>query len=64
MFSSSHLAQTFMHVLQVTVSYFLMLAVMTYNWWLCGSVLLGAGAGYFVFGKYRSSVTELNEHCN
>lgn len=51
--SRGHLIQTFLHMLQITVSYLLMLVFMTYNTWLCLSVVLGAGFGYFLFGLKR-----------
>ena len=43
--------QTFLHVLQVGLSYFLMLTAMTYNSWIIGAVVLGAGIGYFLLGN-------------
>lgn len=62
--SSSHLIQTLLHVVQVFVSYCLMLVFMTYNVWLCLAVILGAGAGYFIFGWKRAVVVDANEHCH
>lgn len=64
MISGSHLTQTLLHVIQVFVSYCLMLVFMTYNVWLCIAVLLGAGAGYFFFGWKRAVVVDINEHCH
>eukprot|EP00105_Crassostrea_gigas_P019546 XP_011438071.1 PREDICTED: high affinity copper uptake protein 1 isoform X4 [Crassostrea gigas] len=64
MISGSHLTQTLLHVIQVFVSYCLMLVFMTYNVWLCIAVLLGAGAGYFFFGWKRAVVVDVNEHCH
>ncbi|XP_069119644.1 high affinity copper uptake protein 1-like isoform X2 [Argopecten irradians] len=64
MLSGSHFIQTFLHMLQVFVSYCLMLVFMTYNAWLCIAVILGAAAGYFLFGWRRSIVVDLNEHCH
>ncbi|XP_052720762.1 high affinity copper uptake protein 1-like isoform X5 [Crassostrea angulata] len=64
MVSGSHLTQTLLHVIQVFVSYCLMLVFMTYNVWLCIAVLLGAGAGYFFFGWKRAVVVDVNEHCH
>ena len=37
--------QTLLHLVQMTLSYFLMLVAMTYNTWLFGAVLVGATAG-------------------
>ena len=59
-----HLLQTFLHVVQVTISYFLMLIFMTYNVWLCLAVALGAGFGYFVFGWKLNKVVDIYEHCH
>jgi copper transporter 1 len=64
MLSWPHLLQTLLHILQVTVSYFLMLIFMTYNVWLCIAVGLGAGAGYFAFSWRRAIVVDINEHCH
>ena len=59
-----HFVQTFLHVVQVTISYFLMLIFMTYNVWLCLAVALGAGFGYFVFGWKLNKVVDIYEHCH
>ncbi|XP_068694829.1 high affinity copper uptake protein 1-like [Montipora foliosa] len=59
-----HFLQTFLHIVQVTLSYFLMLIFMTYNVWLCLSVALGAGFGYFVFGWKVNKVIDIYEHCH
>ncbi|ENN72394.1 high affinity copper uptake protein 1 [Dendroctonus ponderosae] len=63
--SKSHLIQTMFHGVQATFSYFLMLIFMTYNAWLCISVVMGLVCGYFVFGwrtPVLSSVTD--DHCS
>ncbi|XP_049624853.1 high affinity copper uptake protein 1-like [Suncus etruscus] len=44
-----HLAQTALHVLQMMLSYVLMLTFMTYNAYLALAVWAGAGTGYLVF---------------
>jgi len=59
-----HVIQTFLHILQVTISYMLMLVFMTYNVWLCLAVVLGAGTGYFFFGWRKQTVMDVNEHCH
>ncbi|CAD5119958.1 DgyrCDS8542 [Dimorphilus gyrociliatus] len=64
MISLPHFIQSLLHILQVVVSYFLMLIFMTYNIWLCLAVGLGAGAGYFLFSWKRSIVVDVNEHCH
>ena len=64
MMSLPHLIQTLLHVLQVVISYFLMLIFMTYNVWLCIAVAIGAGTGYFIFSWRRAIVVDINEHCH
>jgi len=64
MMSWMHIWQTCLHVLQVILSYFLMLIFMTYNVWLCLAVVVGAGAGYFFFGWKKSLVVDITEHCH
>lgn len=64
MLSVPHLLQVLLHILQVILSYFLMLVFMTYNVWLCIAVALGAGGGYFVFSWRRAVVVDINEHCH
>ncbi|XP_075254486.1 protein SLC31A2-like [Convolutriloba macropyga] len=60
--SGEHLIQTFLHFLQSSISYLLMLVVMTFNMWLFFSVILGLTVGYFLFGQWK---TEGNkpDHC-
>ena len=62
MFNVRHYIQTFLHFLQFAVSYFLMLAFMTFNYWLCLSILIGITIGFFVFGVKREK-NNLNEEC-
>ncbi|XP_058824257.1 high affinity copper uptake protein 1 isoform X2 [Topomyia yanbarensis] len=64
MLSIMHLYQTFLHILQVTLSFLLMLIFMTYNTWLCVAVVLGAALGYFLFGWKKSVVVDVTEHCH
>ncbi|XP_050686050.1 high affinity copper uptake protein 1-like isoform X2 [Eriocheir sinensis] len=64
MLSMDHGIQTLLHVLQMIVSYFLMLIFMTYNGWLCIATVLGAGFGYFLFGWRKSVVVDITEHCH
>ncbi|KAK0065708.1 high affinity copper uptake protein 1 [Biomphalaria pfeifferi] len=59
--SGSHFLQTILHVLQVFISYCLMLIVMTFNIWLIIAVIAGAGVGYFLFGWMKHSTPE-DEH--
>ena len=60
----SHVVQTVMHTVQIFVSYCLMLVFMTYNVYLCLSLVLGATLGYFVAGWSRTQITDQNEHCH
>ncbi|KAL4646521.1 high affinity copper uptake protein 1 [Arapaima gigas] len=64
MLSRPHLLQTVLHVVQVVISYFLMLVFMTYNGYLCMAVAAGAGVGYFLFSWKRPVVVDINEHCH
>lgn len=64
MFSSMHFFQTFLHIIQVVLSYFLMLIFMTYNVWLCLGVVIGAALGYFLFGWKKSVIVDVTEHCH
>ncbi|RNA32773.1 high affinity copper uptake 1-like [Brachionus plicatilis] len=61
--STEHFIQTILHVIQFTISYFIMLAFMTYNYWLCLSILIGIGIGFFFFGVRRTKI-DLNEDCH
>ncbi|XP_056146737.1 high affinity copper uptake protein 1 [Lampris incognitus] len=64
MLSLSHLLQTLLHIVQVVVSYLLMLVFMTYNGFLCIAVAAGAGAGYFLFSWRKAVVVDITEHCH
>eukprot|EP01114_Cavostelium_apophysatum_P020738 TRINITY_DN7033_c0_g1_i1.p1 TRINITY_DN7033_c0_g1~~TRINITY_DN7033_c0_g1_i1.p1 ORF type:complete len:143 (+),score=3.03 TRINITY_DN7033_c0_g1_i1:71-499(+) len=52
--NSTHIKITLMHILQITLSYFLMLVVMTYNVGLFISCITGYGLGFFLFGSQRA----------
>lgn len=64
MFSLLHGFQTFLHIIQIVLSYFLMLIFMTYNVWLCLAVVIGAAVGYFLFGWKKSFIVDVTEHCH
>ncbi|NP_001001238.1 solute carrier family 31 (copper transporter), member 1 [Xenopus tropicalis] len=64
MLSVPHLLQTLLHIIQVVVSYFLMLIFMTYNAYLCIAVAAGAGTGYFLFSWKKAVVVDITEHCH
>ncbi|XP_055379727.1 high affinity copper uptake protein 1 [Condylostylus longicornis] len=63
-FNKSHAIQTILHVIQITVSYLLMLVFMTFNYWLCLSVLIGCTLGYFCFGWIKQNAIDSNDHCH
>ncbi|KAL0276023.1 UNVERIFIED_CONTAM: hypothetical protein PYX00_003703 [Menopon gallinae] len=64
MWSWMHCYQTFLHMVQIVLSYFIMLIFMTYNVWLCIAVVIGAAIGYFLFGWKKSVVVDVTEHCH
>ncbi|RVE66270.1 hypothetical protein OJAV_G00124670 [Oryzias javanicus] len=64
MLSPAHFLQTLLHIIQVVVSYFLMLIFMTYNGYLCIAVAAGAGMGYFLFSWRKAVVVDITEHCH
>ncbi|XP_076044577.1 uncharacterized protein LOC143027235 isoform X1 [Oratosquilla oratoria] len=50
-----HLLQSVLHVFHLTIGYFLMLLVMTYNAYFTIAVVLGAGFGYYCFSIFDFS---------
>lgn len=64
MCSPPHWVQTVLHLIQVTVSYALMLIFMSYNGYLAISIIVGAGLGYFLFGWKKAVIVDINEHCH
>ncbi|XP_067635734.1 high affinity copper uptake protein 1 isoform X2 [Eurosta solidaginis] len=64
MLSLNHLYQTGLHLIQVTLSFMLMLIFMTYNVWLCIAVVFGAAVGYFLFCWRKSVIVDVTEHCH
>ncbi|XP_054468961.1 high affinity copper uptake protein 1 [Anoplopoma fimbria] len=64
MISPAHFLQTLLHIIQVVVSYLLMLVFMTYNAYLCIAVAAGAGMGYFLFSWRKAVVVDITEHCH
>ena len=56
-------------MLQVAVSYILMLAIMTYNGGIFIGIVVGSGIGYFILTMYvpgdekASSASKRSEHC-
>ncbi|XP_067825714.1 probable low affinity copper uptake protein 2 [Heptranchias perlo] len=43
-----HMLQSLLHIIQVVISYLLMLCAMSYNVWVFLSIIAGAGIGYFL----------------
>jgi len=64
MISLAHFVLTALHMVQMTLAYFLMLIVMTYNTWLCLSVVFGSTLGYFLFGWRKTTVVDVSDHCH
>lgn len=64
LFNKAHFIQTLLHIIQIGISYLLMLIFMTYNVWLCLSVIAGAGLGYFLFGWMKTRLVDTNDHCH
>lgn len=62
--SCSHMNQTLLHIIQMTITYLLMLVAMSFNTYLFLAVVLGGGVGHFLFGWRRSSAINHNEHCH
>ncbi|XP_017055738.1 high affinity copper uptake protein 1 [Drosophila ficusphila] len=58
LFASSHILQSLLNLLQIVISYLLMLIFMTFNYWLCLAVILGLGLGYFFFGWNKKNPDE------
>lgn len=55
LFNGWHFLQTFLHLLQMVISYTLMLAFMTFQAWICISILIGSTVGYFLLGWAHTS---------
>ena len=47
----NRLLLTLLYLVQVILSYSLMLGFMTYNVWLCGAIIMGMVVGYVVWGS-------------
>ncbi|XP_054986262.1 high affinity copper uptake protein 1-like [Sorex araneus] len=60
--SAAHLLQTALYVLQLALSYLLMLTAMTYNAYLGLALLAGAGAGYWLLGGKKAENVESWNH--
>lgn len=62
-FSLPHFLQSILHVVQIGIGYVMMLGFMTFNYWICMSVLIGTGLGYFCFSWRKVAVVHVAEHC-
>lgn len=62
LFNGWHFLQTILHLVQLCLSYTLMLAFMTFHAWICIAILVGSTVGYFLFGWNHSSVD--GSHCD
>ncbi len=58
--------QTFLQMVQTTLSYFIMLIFMTFNSWLCGSVICGLTFGSVLIYRihWLLSMTVFYSYCN
>lgn len=60
-FSLPHLIQTALHLVQVILAYSLMLGFMTFNVWICLSIISGATIGYYLFYWRKITVVHLTD---
>jgi len=54
-----YLRRTVLHVFQLSISYMLMLTIMSYNLGLVFAVLAGAATGYFFFARERATAEDV-----
>ena len=54
--------QAVLHIIQVMISYTLMLGFMSFNVCICLSILVGAGIGYLLFCSLKE--IDLTDHCH
>lgn len=59
-----HLGGFAVHVFNVILGYFIMLAIMTYNVYILIAVILGSGLGHFIFGAITAMTHEKFERLN
>merc|ERR1712000_292626 len=52
--ATKHFMKTILHMIQLTVSYLIMLIAMTYNVGYFCCIIVGAGIGYYLFGRLRA----------
>ena len=61
LFSIPHAAQSLLHTIQAMLSYTLMLSFMTFNVYICLSIIAGTGIGYFMFCWRRITVVHVSD---
>ena len=61
LFSVPHGIQSLLHTIQAVLSYTLMLSFMTFNVYICLSIILGTGIGYFMFCWRRITVVHVSD---
>lgn len=49
-FHTAHLLNTVTYMVQITVSYFLMMIFMCFQTWICIAIIVGFGFGYYITG--------------
>lgn len=59
--SLPHFIQTALHLVQVVLAYSLMLGFMTFNAWICLSIICGATIGYYLFYWRKITVVHLTD---
>ena len=57
-----HVLQTFLHAVQIFLGYLLMLGFMTFNTYLCFSIMVGFTLGYLCFGWIMPTYLMTTEH--
>jgi hypothetical protein len=60
MISIKHIAMTFFELVQIVVSFFLMIAIMVLNFWIMFSIVAGLTVGYFLFRVERTQAKNEN----
>ncbi|KAI7684800.1 hypothetical protein SSS_05848 [Sarcoptes scabiei] len=66
MFSRTNLYSTLLYSLQVFFAYYLMLAFMLFNVWICLSIVLGAAFGHFLLAEHSTTLADHNveDYCH
>lgn len=66
MFSPMNIYSTFLYSLQVLFAYYLMLAFMLFNVWICLAILAGAAIGHFILAERNQTLTDHNveDYCH